>query len=339
MTDTPAVSVLLPVYNARRFVDACLSSLLRQTFTRFELVAVDDGSDDGSGDVLERWAESDPRIRVIRRPHRGLVAALNAGLERCRAPLIARMDADDVVHPRRLELQLGWLEAHPETDIVSCRVRHIPVHRVAAGFRIYEHWLNSLMSHEDMMRERFVESPVAHPSVMARRHVLEAVGAWRDAGWPEDYDLWLRLAERGAIFGKSPRVLYFWRDHAGRLTRTDSRYSVERFLQAKAFFLLRGPLAGHRPVILWGAGQTGRRLSKHLLRGGAAVVAFIDIDPAKIGRTVRGVGVHGPHDLPALLASGGIVLAAVASRGARTLIRSRLGAMGLTEGRHFWCVA
>ncbi len=339
MTTRPAVSVVLPVFAARRFLPACLTSLRRQTLRNYELIAVDDGSDDGSADLLESWAEADPRIRVIRRRHEGLIATLNAGLARCRAPLVARMDADDVAHPRRLELQRDWLGAHPGAGVASSLVRHIPSHRVATGFRIYERWLNGLVTHEAMMRERFVESPLAHPSVMVRRRILEDAGGWRDAGWPEDYDLWLRLAQRGIRFGKVRQVLYFWRDHAGRLTRTDRRYSVERFLKAKAFFLLRGPLAGHKPVILWGAGQTGRRLSKHLLRGGASIVAFIDIDPAKIGRTVRGIRVHAPDDLSGLRTPATVVLAAVASRGARALIRDRLEAMGLVEGRQFYCVA
>ncbi|NOZ78021.1 MAG: glycosyltransferase [Acidobacteria bacterium] len=336
---TPRVSVLLPVLDARGFLDACLTSVERQTFRDFELVAVDDGSRDGSGDLLESWAQIDPRIRVFRRPHGGLVSALNAGLELCRAPLVARMDADDACHPRRLELQLRWLASHPDAGVVSCLVRHIPVHRVAEGFRIYETWLNGLVSHEAMVRERFVESPLAHPSALIRRQVLEAAGGWRDEGWPEDYDLWLRLVERGVRFGKTPQVLYFWREHAGRLTRTDGRYSVENFLRAKACFLVKGPLAGGRPVIVWGAGQTGRRLSKHLLRAGAAIAAFVDIDPAKIGRTVRGVPVHSPDDLPVLRTPESIVLAAVASRGARELIRQRLKALELVEGREFYCVA
>ena len=338
-TVTPRVSVLLPVSNARPFLKACLTSLQRQTFDDFEVIAVDDGSDDGSGELLESWAKADQRIRVFRRPHEGLVSTLNAGLERCRAPLIARVDADDANQPRRFELQLRWLDTHPDAGVVSCLVRHVPVHGVAEGFRIYETWLNSLVSHEAMMRERFVESPLAHPSVIIRREILDAVDGWRDEAWPEDYDLWLRLAERGVRFGKTPHVLYFWREHGGRLTRTDRRYSVENFLRAKTHFLIRGPLAGGRPVILWGAGQTGRRLSKHLLRAGAAIAAFIDIDSVKIGRTVHGIPVHPPDDLPALRTPESIVLAAVASRGARELIRHRLKAMGLVEGRNFYCVA
>ncbi len=300
---------------------------------------MDDGSGDGSAGILDAWARRDPRVRVLHRPHGGLIAALNAGLEACRGELVARMDADDACHPRRLERQLALMERRPELGVVSCLVRHVPVHRVAEGFRVYESWLNGLVEHGAIHRERFVESPVAHPSVVVRQDVLRAAGGWRDAGWAEDYDLWLRLLEAGVRFAKVPEVLYFWRDHPGRLTRSDGRYSVENFLRAKASFLLRGPLAGARPVIVWGAGQTGRRLSKHLLRGGAAIRAFLDIDPRKVGRRLRGIPVRAADELPELWAPGLLVLAAVSSRGARRLIRARLAGLGLTEGRDFLCVA
>jgi glycosyltransferase involved in cell wall biosynthesis len=335
----PSVSVLLPVRDAAPWLDAALASLARQTLDDFEVVAVDDGSRDGSAAILEGRADADPRLRVIRQPALGLVAALDRGLAACRAPLVARMDADDISHPRRLELQAALLAARPEVGVVSCLVRHFPAGSVGEGARLYEAWLNSLTGHAAMARERFVESPLAHPSAMARRGVLEAAGGWRDAGWPEDYDLWLRLFAAGTVFAKVERVLLFWREHGARLTRTDPRYAVPSFLACKAHHLVRGPLAGARRVILWGAGRTGRRLAKLLVAGGARIDAVVDIDPAKIGGRLRGLPVIAPGALPALLDADAVVLAAVASRGARDLIRERLVALGLVEGRGFWCVA
>jgi glycosyltransferase involved in cell wall biosynthesis len=335
----PSISVLLPVRDAAPWLDACLASLARQTLADFEVIAVDDGSTDESGEILDRWAIIDRRVNVIHRPAKGLVPTLNTGLDRCRGELVARMDADDISHPRRLELQAGLLDAHPEIGVVSCLVRHFPSRRVARGSRIYEGWLNSLRSHDEMAAARFIESPLAHPSVVVRRRILVDACGWRDPGWPEDYDLWLRLFESGVGFAKVDRILFFWREHGARLTRTDSRYSVPSFLRAKAHFLARGPLAGVSQTILWGAGQTGRRLSKYLREVGIGLARVVDIDPAKIGGTLRGIPVIAPEDLPNHLAADTIVLAAVASRGARKLIRDRLVALGLVEGRTFWCVA
>jgi glycosyltransferase involved in cell wall biosynthesis len=302
-------------------------------------VAVDDGSEDGSGEVLERRARSDSRLRVIHQPPSGLVPALNAGLDACTAPYVARMDADDVSHPRRLKLQAELLDRHPEVGVVSCLIRHFPRRRVEEGFRLYEEWLNGLVTPEAIARERFVESPVAHPSAMVRRELLEGVGGYRDQGWPEDYDLWLRLIEGGAVFAKVERLLLFWRERRRRLTRVDPRYSIDRFLQCKAHFLARGPLRDCDRVVLWGAGKTGRRLASHLLARGVTPAAFVDIDPAKVGRRVRGAPVWAVEDLPELLGGSAVVLAAVASRGARRLIRAELERLGLREGHDCWCVA
>ena len=337
----PRASILLPVFNARPFLDDCLRSVADQTFRDFEVLAVDDGSRDGSLEILESWAQLDDRIRVLRRPHLGLTSTLNAGLAACRGEIVVRMDADDVIHPRRLERQLTALASMPGVDVVSCRIRHFPEDEVAEGFRIYEEWLNGLVTHDQIMRERFIESPIPHPTAVLRRSTLVEAGGYHDHGWPEDYDLWLRLAHAGKRFHKIPETLYFWREHNLRLTRTDSRYAVEKFLACKASYLLAGPLSGARKVIVWGAGQTGRRLSKHLIRGGASVDNFIDIDPSKIGRTLRGRPIVAPAELPRLFASRDrtILLVAVSSRGARELIRERLIGAGLEETKHFWVVA
>ena len=209
------------------------------------------------------------------------------------------------------------------------------------GFQFYVDWLNQLDTSELIARDIYVESPMAHPSVMIRRDWLDRVGGYQEHGWAEDYDLWLRIHLEGGRFGKVPQVLLRWREHERRLTRTDRRYSVENFLRAKAHYLSRGPLIDRDAVILWGAGQMGRRISKHLQRGGVPLAGFIDIDPNKIGRQMRGLPIRaseillewiGEFEHPA-------VLAAVGSRGARSLIRERLDSLGLQEGVDYWAVA
>lgn len=336
----PLISVLLPVYNAEETLEGAARSLLRQTFQSFEVIAVDDGSCDASPAILRRLRDEDARIRPVFRPHEGLIAALNTGLRYVRGDWIARMDADDCSHPQRFQRQYQVLTEHPEVSVVGCLVRSFPRSQVREGFRVYEEWLNGLMTHEDMVRELFIESPLPHPSVLMRRKDLEELGGYQDRGWPEDYDLWLRFYIGGKRFAKVPEILYFWRERPARLSRTDPRYSVENFLRAKAHYLIRGPLRS-RTSLIWGAGKTGRRLSKHLLREGARIAAFIDIDPEKIGRSLRGIGIHAPSELRSCWneTEHPLLLSAVASREARRLIRAHLRDMGLEEGRDFLCVA
>jgi len=337
MGELPVVSVLLPVRDSLATIEAALLSLERQTLSRFEVVIVNDGSIDGTGAVVDNWARRDARFRVVHIPRSGLIEALNAGLALCRAPLIARLDGDDICHPKRLELQVDLLNRRPEAGVVSCLVKHFPRRLLGQGSVLYENWLNRLKTHAEMWRERFVESPVAHPSVIIRHSLLEQVGGYRDAGWAEDYDLWLRLFEQDVVFAKVDRHLVFWREHAGRLTRCHERYSIDNFLRAKAHFLSLGPLAGRGPIVLWGSGPTGRKMSRFLRAQGVTIKAVVDIDPRRIGSTLHGAGIIAPEELPAELPA--IVLVSVASRGARQIIRDQLLNLGLEEGYGFWCVA
>ena len=336
----PRVSVLLPVYDAATTLEQTLASLWTQTCGDFEVVAVDDGSTDGSGDLLKRQARGEGRLRPIRTAHAGLIPALNRGLEACRGEYVARMDADDVAHPQRLARQVALLDSDRGLSVASCLVRSFPPGQVGEGFRIYETWLNSLVTNEDVSREIFIESPIPHPTAVVRRGELLELGGYRDVGWPEDYDLWLRYHAAGRTFAKVPDVLLSWREHPGRLTHTDSRYSVENFLRAKAHFLAAGPLRG-REVFVWGAGKTGRRLSKHLIREGAAPVAFVDIAPDKIGGTLKGAPIVGADNLRPRWegATHPFMVVAVASRGARQLIRQALADRGLVEVRDYLCAA
>lgn len=331
----------MPCFNAAATLAEARESLAAQTLADWELVAVDDGSTDATRAALAAWAERDRRVRVLARPHAGILEALNAGLQACRAPLVARMDADDRAHPERLRRQVESLEAHPEITVLGCRVQGFPAGQVREGFRIYLEWLNGLLTPEQIAREIFVESPLAHPSVVFRRQAVLDLGGYQERGWPEDYDLWLRLHLAGARMAKLPEVLLDWREHPARLTRTDARYAVEKFLRAKAHYLARGPLHGRAAVAVWGSGPMGRRLAKHLARQGVPLRVFLDIDPRKIGRTRRGLPILSPADLPGWWAgqTRPALLAAVGSRGARALIRRQLEAMGLREGQDWWAAA
>lgn len=337
----PQVSVLMPCYNAAATLPEALDSLARQTLTDYELVAVEDGSRDSTHTILQEYANHDQRLRIFSIPHGGIVAALNYGLAACRAPLVARMDADDRCHPERLAAQRAFLEQNTEIDVVGCLVSAFPKSQVRAGFRVYLAWLNRLLEDADIRREIFIESPLPHPSVMFRAAVVRAAGGYQDHGWAEDYDLWLRLYLRGSRFAKVAQELLEWREHPERLTRSDGRYALENFIRAKAYYLSQGPLHGCDRLIIWGAGMHGRRISKYLLRHGAPLQAFVDIDPRKIGRTRRGAPIVAPEELPELWSGADrpVLLAAVGARGARRLIRARLEQQGFVEGQDWWSVA
>jgi len=271
----------------------------------------------------------------------GIARALQRGLQACDAELVARMDADDVAWPGRLLAQVAALDADPSLAAVGARVRLFPGPLVRDGMRRYVAWLNALTTPALVGRDLFVEAPLVHPAAVLRRAALEAVGGWRDGPFPEDYDLWLRLAEAGGALTNLPATLLDWRESAGRLTRTDPRYALERHVALKCAALARGPLsatlAGPREVALWGAGETGRAFADALGREGLRVAAFVEVDRKKIGRVIRGAPVHAYEDVARL--RGLPLLVAVGAPGARELIRAELGKRGFEELRDFRCVA
>ena len=332
----PLVSILMPVYNAAATLPAALRSISAQTFRDWELIAVNDGSEDASLEILERAARKDRRIRVLTGSHSGIVGALRTAAEPASAPMIARMDADDVMHASRLLLQTERLGSSPSVDVLATRVRSIG--ETAEGMRRYVDWQNGLLTHDELVSNFFVESPIAHPSVLMRRDAFERAGGYRDPGWAEDFDLWHRMREQGARFEKLPRALLSWRDGDRRLTRTHPMYEERKFYAAKLHFFRRHPLC-KSPVTVWGAGPIGRDWTRDLLRAGIDVPRVIDIDPKKIGRTIADGRVKVVSPDEGLSKQTGLILGAVGARGARDLIRARLLQESLAEGRDFLFVA
>jgi glycosyltransferase involved in cell wall biosynthesis len=340
-TNIPKVSVVIPCYNASSTLESAVRSISNQNYKSLEIIVVDDGSTDLSSEILNTLSKDEPRLHVITREHLGIIASLNTGLDAAKAPYIARMDADDYAHPGRIVSQVAYLDNHPDVAVVGCMVEGIPLEEIGEGFKLYLKWMNGLLSHEQITREIFIESPLAHPSVMVRRTWLDRVGGYQDHGWAEDYDLWLRLYLAGARFEKVPELLLAWRERSDRLTWTDERYSRENFIRAKSRYLRLGPIKGRDAVIIWGAGQTGKRISKYLIKEGAPLTAFIDIDPSKVGRQRRGLPILAPDMLPELWGryQNPVLLTAVAARDARELIREHLVSIGLIEGVNWWAVA
>jgi len=232
---------------------------------------VDDGSTDGSGERLERAAALEPRLRVIHTAPAGLPAALNRGLAEARARLIARHDADDLSHRERFARQLERIAAQRNVAVVGCRLRLFPSAHVGDGMRRWARWHNALLTHDAMAREALIDSPLAHGTAMIRRAWLERIGGWRDRGWPEDLDLWLRLLSRGARFVKCDAALYAWRQHPGSATRRDPRYAPARFAALRLDALRHGFLARRRAVTLVGVGRSLAEWQSRLSTAGVRV--------------------------------------------------------------------
>ena len=224
MNDQPTVSVLLPVYNAERYLREAVESVLAQTFTDFELLVVDDGSTDGSLAILREFERRDPRVRVISRPNTGYVVALNEMLGLAKGEFIARMDADDVCMPERFTQQLSWFSAH--TDGVACGTWVLAVDAEGDPLTIWR----GPEDHKsvDQAHLRGQGGTIIHPASMMRVAALRRLGGYRRELEPaEDLDLFLRLAEIGSI-GNVPLVLLRYRHHLMSVSHTRSREQIRK---------------------------------------------------------------------------------------------------------------
>jgi len=339
----PRISILMPCRDAEPFLEACIASLGAQTEPRYEVLVLDDGSTDRTAAILSAWVERDPRVRWFDPDGRGIVAALRRLASEARAPMLARMDADDRADETRFAEQLTYMREHPEIAACGTGVRYTPRPAPDSGYLRYERWINSLTRPELVARDLFVECPIAHPTLMVRRAAFQSVGGYRQTAGPEDYDLILRLAEAGYALSNVPSILHEWRLGDHRLSERSARYSAAAFRDAKIQALSRGLVPTDRPLVIWGAGKVGKAFARawQAHGGTSRITAFVDLDPRKIGQTIHGAHVISPSDL---LAVGPAewppyTLIAVGSPGARGDIREALEGSGLAESGDFRAVA
>ena len=238
---TPAISVAMSVYNGERFLDEAIASVLAQSFADFEFLILDDGSRDGTRAIVEGWAARDPRIRPIVRENRGLVASLNQLLAAARAPLVARMDADDICQPERFARQAAFLAAHPDHGVVGCWAEDIDESGGPYPISAPPH----PVTHEDFLQAIEQSRPLlVHPAVMYRRELVLSVGGYHGAfRHCEDLDLWLRLASRTRLCSIPERLIRY-RHYSDQVS---SRHATEQQVGAAVAVLAYQERKAGRP--------------------------------------------------------------------------------------------
>jgi GT2 family glycosyltransferase len=324
------ISVLLPFRDAAGTLAEAMTSVLVDLDGGDELIAIDDGSSDGSRAVAQALAQRDPRVVIVdsggSATHAaGIAGALNRGIAEARGEYLA---------------QRALLDADASLGAVGVQVEAFPA--PAAGMQRYFAWQNALVTKSDHARSIFVEAPLCHPTALIRRAALQHVGGFREVAWPQDYDLWLRLDAAGFGIAKVERVLFRWRVHASSVTWTNPRNAASRFLEARASFLAQRlrVLGTETRFAIWGAGQTGKRLARALEVHDVRPVAFIDVDPKKIGRPARDtIIVDATEGIARARQGEWLLVVAVGEAGAREIVRQRLLDAGVVESAAFICAA
>ncbi len=281
MNDIPAkISVILPFYNSGNELDKAIQSIVFQTFTDWALILVSNNGSDTGLKIAQRWLSTDNRIRLIEEPQQGIAFALNAGLRMANTEYIARMDADDISHPERLSAQIAFLDKYKEIDVVSTQTTFDSAITGSTGYALFVEWQNSIVTPGEHAIQRFIESPLAHPSVMFRKSLIRKYGMYDTGPVPEDYELWLRWFDNDAKFHKIPRKLLIWTDHPQRLSRNHENYSKEAFFNVKCHYLakwINRTVSSDKKIIVCGSSRIGRKRADLLKELGVDIYGFTDV--------------------------------------------------------------
>lgn len=332
MVQDPVVSVLLPFRDAAWTLDAAIGSIAAQTSPRWELLLIDNASTDDGSRIAQRHAARDPRIRILTEPTVGIAHALNTGLHHAQGRYIVRMDADDIAHPERLAQQVAYLDAHPGIGVLGTRASFATTVEKSSGMRWFTQWQNAILTPHEHYVKRFVDAPVAHPTVMFRRELVELHGAYDTGPLPEDHELWLRWMHAGARFAKLPEELLTWNDHAQRLSRTHANYSVDAFFTTKAKWFtawFRRKFPEGRPLIVAGTSGLCRDRARKLEAQGLRVDAFTDVRR----REVPGYAFIAHDALPSR--GEAFIVSFISQRGTGDRIAAYFASLGLVEGEDF----
>lgn len=326
------ITVLLPFYRSSSTLNEAVESIIDQSFQEWELVLIDNNADAESKNVALDFLRRDIRVKLISEQQQGVAFALNAGLNHSTGAIIARMDADDIAHSDRLKTQYDFLKNNAHIDVVGCQCSFSSDNDRAGGYDYYVQWQNSIISPEEHFLSRFIESPLAHPSVMFRKELIEKYGYYDTGILPEDYELWLRWMSRGVLFGKVPSELLIWRDRSERLSRSSKNYSEEAFFSVKLKYLIRWVQTSHvrdRKIVICGTGMKSRRGASALEENGIPVYAFTDIKAKNVkGKRFIPVEELAEHN-------DCFFISFIAKRGVREDIRHFFKEMRLMEGNDF----
>lgn len=219
----PQISVVMAVYNGGKYLQLAINSILHQSFTDFEFIIINDGSTDITLDVLTEFAQTDKRIHVVSRENKGLVASLNEAIALAKAPLIARMDADDIAHPKRLEKQFEFMQKH--SGVVCVGSYYEVIDEEGLGLTVAKAPTDNEHIQDALMRGHTV---ICHPTAMYRKNLVNAVGGYEQKFYlVEDLDLWLKLGEQGGL-ANIPEPLLSYRTNSDSVSTQNGEIQLAK---------------------------------------------------------------------------------------------------------------
>lgn len=328
------ISILLPIYNSESHLAACLDSILLQTQSNWELLAVDDYSDDDTWPLLEHYARKDPRIRPLQnKEQKGIIPALRLALLHSRGRFITRMDADDLMPAHKLQTLRSLLQFQGPGWVATGKVRYFADEELGEGYLRYQDWLNGLAGSGRYYEEIYRECVLPSPAWLILKEDLLRCGGFQSDTYPEDYELCFRFYENGMKIVASPETVHLWRDHSARTSRNSEVYADYTFLPLKLHYFLKLDYQPNRPLVLWGAGRKGKEAAQRLQREGIHFHWVCDT-PGKIGKDIYGIRIQSYETITGLNTPQLLVM--VAAPDAQVEISGHLQEWSMQAGQDFF---
>ncbi|MGB0882280.1 MAG: glycosyltransferase [Vicingaceae bacterium] len=331
--ESPLVSIIMPVKNTAHFLEQCLDSILNQTYTNWELLAVDDGSSDESFEILNTYSEKDTRVKPFKNNGKGIIDALRLAYSKSTGDFITRMDSDDIMTLDKLEVMTSNLLDNGNGHIAVGLVKYFSENELGEGFKRYEDWLNVLITKGTCFNEIYKECVIPSPCWMVYRSDFEKCGALRPNVYPEDYDLTFRFYINGLKPIPCDKILHHWRDYATRTSRTDENYADNTFITIKADYFLSQEYDYTKNLVVWGAGRKGKALAKILIEKGIDFKWICD-NPKKIGKHIYDKEMFAFSELKNIENAQSIVT--VANQSAQLEIKKYFTALGQKSMRDYF---
>lgn len=324
----PLVSILMPFRNTEKYLRECLDSIRKQDHPNWELLAVNDHSEDRSSQIVNEYAHRDSRILLMQNRGKGIIPALRTAYEQSEGQFITRMDSDDIMVPEKISTLLGNLKSKGTGHLAVGQVKYFSHRGISNGYARYEKWINRLTGKGTNFDEIYKECVIPSPCWMAWKKDLDESGAFISDRYPEDYDLTFRFYERGLKCLPCENVLHLWRDYDTRTSRTSEHYAQNYFLDIKLHYFLKLDYDRKRPLVLWGAGYKGKKLAKGLKKKGIPFVWLCD-NPKKIGKKIYGIPLVRYQYLAQMDNPQSMIT--VANKNAQSEIRTYLNSLGLDK--------
>lgn len=334
--DQPLVSILTPFKNTAPYLKDCLNSIMAQSYDNWELLLVNDGSTDHSLDIVNSYSSKDARIKVFQNNGSGIIKALRLAFENSDGQFITRMDSDDIMAAKKIEILVSKLLEKGSGHVSTGLVKYFSEKGISDGYDRYEKWLNELTRKGANYSEIYKECVIASPCWMVSREDLIKCQAFEPNRYPEDYDLTFRFYQNGLKCIPCDELLHHWRDYDTRTSRTHIHYAQNYFLDIKLHYFLNLHYDKKRPLTIWGAGFKGKTIAKQLVEHDISFYWICD-NPKKIGKSIYGQPLLAFEELAQFNHPQSIVT--VANEAAQKEIRSYLHAQEMKpmEDYFFFC--